>query len=241
MLKTALKVGIRKLGYELHRCSRLGVNIYRDTHFLLSGKAEVIFDVGANVGQSISAYKELFPEGRIYSFEPDEAAFEEALRIGAQYNDVVVNKIALAAYIGQSVFYEYEHSVMSSLLKPGPNCQSAPLRETLVQTTTVEAYCREQEIETIDVLKIDTQGTFDCVLRGAEGMLKDGQIRLVRCELSFKGQYQGHADPLESISWMQDSGYEIVSFYGQHHRDNALTYLDVLYRHRAPRVGANFG
>jgi FkbM family methyltransferase len=241
MLKTALKVGIRKLGYELHRCSQLGVNIYRDTHFLLSGKAEVIFDVGANVGQSISAYKELFPEGRIYSFEPDEAAFEEALRIGAQYNDVVVNKIALADYIGQSVFYEYEHSVMSSLLKPGPNCQSAPLRETLVQTTTVEAYCREQEIETIDVLKIDTQGTFDCVLRGAEGMLKDGQIRLVRCELSFKGQYQGHADPLESISWMQDSGYEIVSFYGQHHRDNALTYLDVLYRHRAPRVGANFG
>jgi len=244
MLKAALKAAIRKLGFELHRTTRhsqLGLDLHRDTHLLLSGKAEVIFDVGANVGQSIAAYKKLFPESHIYSFEPDEAAFEEASLTGAKYSDVVVNRIALGDDIGESVFYEYEHSVMSSLLKPGPDCRSAPRRETRVQTTTIDAYCREHAIEVIDVLKIDTQGTFDRVLRGADGILSDGRVNLVRCELSFKGQYQGHADPLKSICWMQDHGYQIVSFYNQHHRDNALSYLDVLYRHRSlARVMANF-
>src|SRR4029077_5340792 len=98
------------------------------------------------------------------------------------YNGVVVHKIALTDYVGESVFYEYEASYMSSLLKPGPDCSSAFPRETRVRTTTVDAYCREQEIETIDILKIDTQGTSDRVLRGAEGMLKNGRIRLVRAE-----------------------------------------------------------
>lgn len=236
MLKRALKTTIRKLGYDLQRTSpniRFGVDIHRDTHFLLSGKANVIIDAGANIGQSISIYKKLFPESSVYAFEPDETAFQKARLTGAQYESVVVNKIALGDFVGETAFYEYEQSAMSSLLRPGPNCSSTPRKETKVEITTLDAYCRSQEIKTIDVLKIDTQGTGDRVLRGAEGMLTENRIRIVRSELSFQGQYEGHFDPLESISWMQDRGYRLVSFYDQHHRNNALSYLNVLFRRRS--------
>jgi FkbM family methyltransferase len=190
--------------------------------------------VGGNVGQSISVYKELFPESHIQSFEPYESAFEKAALVGAQYNDVVVNGIALADHIGESVFYEYGLPEMSSWLKPGQHCLSSPRRETRVRTTTVDAYCQEHEIETIDVLKIDTQGADDAVLRGAEGMLKDGRIRLIRSELIFAKLNQGQLDPLESIAWMRDRGYQIISFYDQWHADNTLGWVDVLYRYRSP-------
>src|SRR6476619_1851471 len=114
----------------------------------------------------------------------------------------------------------------------GADCSSALPGEKRVRTTTVDAYCREHKIETIDILKIDTKGTSDRVLRGAEGMLTDGRIKLVRAELYFMQFYRGQVDPLESISWMQDRGYQIVFLYDQHHRDNALRHLDLLYRYR---------
>jgi FkbM family methyltransferase len=251
MFKTAFNAAFKKLGFDSHRndpsqsCveakrnppdapDHLGVNMHCDTHFLLAGRAGIIFDVGANFGQSISTYKNLFPESHIYSFEPDKSAFEKAVMVAAQYNDVVVNNIALADYIGESLFYEYERSDMSSRLKPaaGQLGWSELRRESKVRTTTVDAFCRERTIEVIDFLKIDTQGTDDAVLRGAEGMLRDGRIKLVRSELTFMKLYQGQFDPLESIGWMQKRGYQIVSFYDQWHKDNALAWLDILYRYR---------
>src|SRR5690242_6098417 len=119
---------------------------------------------------------------------------------------------------------------MSSLLKPGQNCRSTPFRKTKVQTTTVDTYCQKHDITQIDIVQIDTQGNDDAVLRGAEGMLGDGRITLVRHELTLMKLYEGQFDPLETIAFMQDRSFQIVSFYDQQHRANALGWLDILYR-----------
>ena len=63
-----------------------------------------------------------------------------------------------------------------------------------VEAATVDEFCRKRQIESIDILKIDTQGTELEILKGAAGMLSGGRIRVIYNEMilapTYKGQLQ---------------------------------------------------
>jgi FkbM family methyltransferase len=42
---------------------------------LITTSSPVIFDVGANVGQSIDLFRYMFPDAKLFLFEPGEIAF----------------------------------------------------------------------------------------------------------------------------------------------------------------------
>jgi hypothetical protein len=65
----------RKMGYDIRKVQRyaMGTNPYTDMSiYLEQEKRPVIFDVGANHGQSLEKFKALFPSSRVHSFEPGE-------------------------------------------------------------------------------------------------------------------------------------------------------------------------
>lgn len=45
--------------------------------FLEGRKAPIIFDVGANVGQSVSKFRDTFPASSIQSFEPSPTTYQK--------------------------------------------------------------------------------------------------------------------------------------------------------------------
>jgi len=50
-------------------------NKYLVIHHILNKKRPIIFDVGANIGQSIISFKKNFPNSIIHSFEPCKKFF----------------------------------------------------------------------------------------------------------------------------------------------------------------------
>ena len=55
----------------------------------------------------------------------------------------------------------------------------------MVDVNTIDNYCKTNEIEFIDILKIDTQGYEENVLLGATNMIKNKKIKFIELEIIF--------------------------------------------------------
>src|SRR2546430_638950 len=93
-------------GYEVRRIPKvpprisLGRDPFLDMQKLATAKRPLIFDVGANVGQSVESFRAHFTEPTIHAFEPGAEAFGERKRRCANLPSVHPNNIALGAAPG---------------------------------------------------------------------------------------------------------------------------------------------
>ena len=64
---------------------------------------EVVFDVGANIGQSCIPLAKAFHDARIYSFEPVRETYETLRSHAAPYRNIEAFNLALGAEMGSGV------------------------------------------------------------------------------------------------------------------------------------------
>ena len=230
LAKRAFKAVFRLFGFEIHYVRKgVGVDAFADMRMLSGTERPVIFDVGANVGQSIGVFRKRFGRPVIHSFEPGRATFEQLQRNTAGVPDLRLNNVALGATMGSATLIENERSDMSSMLEPGPDCWGAIERRSTVDVTTVDDYCARHGIERIDILKIDTQG-FDLeVLRGAERMMHSGAIRLVFMEIIFSEMYKGLPRFDETFAFLADRRFRLVAFYDFYYQRDRASWTDGLF------------
>ena len=75
MLRKFVRRSIRKLGYDVHRFGP-GIDPYYDLAQLIRPVPRpIIFDVGANIGQTIESILGVLNEPVIHAFEPMPSAF----------------------------------------------------------------------------------------------------------------------------------------------------------------------
>ena len=74
LVRSQLKNHGRHLIY-VPRKEPAGLELDHDLPLIVTAKRPVIFDVGANVGQSIDLFSRLFPRSSIYAFEPAADCF----------------------------------------------------------------------------------------------------------------------------------------------------------------------
>ena len=100
MIKTVIKRICLSLGYEVSRIS-IGKNAFRDMKSL-TGKSRnlVVFDVGANEGQTISEFRRHLERLTIHAFEPGDA-FSELEKRTAGIPDLHLNNFALGENLGK--------------------------------------------------------------------------------------------------------------------------------------------
>lgn len=236
VLKRAIKQLAAKCGVHIGSAARFGLSIDRDLRCLLEGIPNpVLFDVGANVGQTSRHYRSLFPESEIHAFEPSPATFrvlEERLR----GHRIRLSNVGVGRAEGALPFYEHEKSDMSSFLRASPELVGPVTGEQEVPLTTIDAYAETSGIETIHLLKTDTQG-FDLeVLAGAARMLSIGAAKLIYTEITMEPLYEGQASLEELLRFLGPHGYRLVSFYNvnrRSHDDAALYWCDALFVHEA--------
>ena len=157
----------------------IGADLGTDLQRLLGGTPHpVVFDIGANVGEFLTRIRVNLPAAVMHVFEPSPEVFQVLQRTAGELPGVTLNNIAMGPRREERLLQEHTASQMSSLLPPGPAAWSEVRRETSVRVETVDAYCAERGIPSIDLLKIDTQGYDLEVLRGAERMVADGRARL---------------------------------------------------------------
>lgn len=74
MVKTVIKKLVRNLGFELKRYKPNLSETARMQQLLAYHKIDLVFDIGANIGQYAMFLREIGYSGRIVSFEPLSSA-----------------------------------------------------------------------------------------------------------------------------------------------------------------------
>lgn len=201
-------------------------------HFVQTDRP-VIFDVGANVGQTISRIRSWFPTCVIHSFEPGPATFRSLSQNASDLKDVSLWNCALGSTTGQATFLENSFSEMSSFLPLGNDGWGEVTKETSVDVNTVDQFCSDQGIEQIDVLKCDTQGFELEVFKGAKSTISANRIGLIYFEVTFSDIYENLPTFAEIYEFLANNDFRLVSLYDFHFENRLASWSDALFVHKS--------
>jgi len=189
----------------------------------------VIFDIGACEGEDSIRYSRLFPEARIFTFEPlpsNRALIQYhfkrhhatrceliplALSDRAGYADFFVSSGAPdEKVLGEDWNYGNKSN---SLLPPG-EAQSHQIpwlkyeTKIVVQTETLETFCKSRNLEQVDFIHMDVQGAEWLVLQGASNMLP--KITAIWLEVANEQVYKGQKVGNEIESFLRKKGFKVT-------------------------------
>jgi len=122
MIKRVIKKAFNFIGLDVTKISK------SPKHSLLGLQKlpiNTIIDVGANTGQFAGMIERVFPEARIYCFEPIPEAFKQLGKWSKQKNGKVnAFNLALGDSEGEiEMLYHTDHSPSSSILKTTEICE----------------------------------------------------------------------------------------------------------------------
>lgn len=164
-----------------------------------------VFDVGANVGQSIVSFRKYFPSCHIFSFEPVPETFSKLSAGFANDPDVSLYNFGLGSKQGEVYFQVSEHHDMARI-SDDPRGQAATIH-------TLDASFNDFGTKHIDYLKIDTEGHDLEVLRGGAALLKNETIKIIDIECGINKDNQHHVPFHQIHSYLEGLGYRLFHIY----------------------------
>ena len=146
-------------------------HITRNKYFSLKDNA-VVFDFGANIGSMTLKFAQLSPCGHIYAFEPTDYAFNKLLH-NIYRNPELSKRITPLQYFVSDRLEVNHFETYASWKVNGNLSDKHPLHGGTIQPCsktsiiTIDDFCEKEKIQSIDLIKIDTDGHELKVLRGA--------------------------------------------------------------------------
>lgn len=157
----------------------------------------LIFDIGANKGQSINFFKKIFPQSQIIAFEPGPKIYKKLQKNVRKFTNIKLENLGVGAKSGLSEFNECALDETSTFKPPNLNSEYLKLKSRIlfksidklfitypVNVTSLDDYFLE-ESSVIDLLKIDTEGFELEIIQGSEKLLKNKRINLIQLELHY--------------------------------------------------------
>lgn len=193
--------------------------------------------MGANEGLWSEAVLELLKPERLIVIEPTPATYEAlARRLGGR-SSVELHQAAAGDHEGATTLQLFNRSTFNSLLPLRDGAErhySSERRPTPAQVGSVEVPMTTLDrvvggTDSVDLLKIDVQGTEMAVLRGAEQVLP--RTSVVMLEAVFVPHYAGDALFPELHAHMSARGFELYRF-GRSDKERAtgrLLFADAIY------------
>lgn len=220
----------RALNLVKHAAERLGIAISRYPppgsfmrvlrDFLSHMEINVVLDVGAYIGNYARELRDVGYGGRIISFEPVPASYEQLHK--AMHNDSLWSgePYGLSDENREALMSTYSSGDFNSLLT---------LREDSKRAYSVDPACssrRPIQLKRLDAvlpqlmegirsprifMKIDTQGHDVSVVKGASGVL--GTIVGLQSELPAVEIYDGMFSMSDALSYYARCGFVPIGFY----------------------------
>tara|TARA_R110000787_G_scaffold42377_4_gene104188 strand:- start:304 stop:984 length:681 start_codon:yes stop_codon:yes gene_type:complete len=183
------------------------------------GAVEMVFDVGANRGQFMKGFRKLAPQADIYSFEPAEEPFRDLQRSAMDDERWMTLNCALGTENTAAQLHRNSDDVTSSMLRNSerifdfaPESMCTPMGEQLIQVCRLDTFCTDNQIDRIDILKIDSQGFERQILQGCGRFLRPAKIRGLFIEVLFVDLYQGQAWCGSILEMLRTHGYGLFGF-----------------------------
>ena len=182
----------------------------------------MIFDVGANVGQSIDRFRSNFNNCSIYSFEPSKKIFEILNKNKKKKNNFLFN-LALTEKAETKVLNSFEYHHINSFYELEKNSKFELSRKLSsnedkkfqtkeeVKCISLDEFVKLNNVGQIDILKIDTQGSEPEVLKGAESLLLKQRISLIEVELIIGVAYERRLNFYDLEKFLIKYGYRLIA------------------------------
>lgn len=181
----------------------------------LMGEMATVVDIGANRGQFALAARHVWPEARIWAFEPIPWAAATARRLFAGDEKVTVIEAAVAPTAGPMPLHLSRRDDSSSLLPIGrlqreifPGTEEAGTLE--VTAGPLSQHLDPEAIAPPALLKLDVQGYELACLQACEPLLD--RFAAIYLECSFLPLYDGQALADEVIAWARARGFRLAGF-----------------------------
>jgi len=168
-----------------------------------------LFDVGANDGTYSLLLSEIFPKASIHAFEPVPDTYRIAEKALKGKPNVTLHPFGL--YRENSTLDIYNDSnnpnnQISSVYAEGlvDFYATTELHQLKIEVKTLDSFCEENGISSIDFIKIDVEGAELTVLQGAEKMIRSNGLKIV--------QFEFNDFNISSRTFMQDF-YKLLKGY----------------------------
>jgi FkbM family methyltransferase len=228
-IRTAVKKLFRRAGIDIRFIPEIGFDSFADMRARVESDRPMVFDVGANYGQTIANLRKVFARPVIHAFEPGRDTFVELRHRTAGIPDLHLNNVALGPRAESRTFLDNEDDQMSSLLEPSVDAWGEIKARYPVQVLTVDDYCAGHGIDRIDILKTDTQGFDLQVLEGAQRMMAARAVHLVYMEIIFSDMYKGSPRFDATYGFLADRGFKLVTFYDFYRQHGRVSGTDALF------------
>lgn len=149
-----------------------------------AGKA-IAFDIGANVGAFTSLIGSF--GHTVHAFEPIPETFcrlKNNVKSNGLLGHTHLNCLAVGKEQGLVTFQTEEFGAATNrMIASGWGEINSATSTQVVAVTSLDDYCRSQNIERIDFVKIDVEGMEPYVLQGAKTLLQERRIAAILIEI----------------------------------------------------------
>ena len=178
-------------------------------------KFNVIFDVGANVGQSAKSYVKQMPKSTIYCFEPVHETFKTLQINTKHYSQVKCYNCALSSEEGVGKIVKQEKSSRNYMISEEDVANFDDDELETIEVGTLDRFCLEERISKISYLKIDTEGRDFEVLLGSQDKIRSQNVDFIEVETGMSVFNDKHVPFCEIKSHLENSGYHLFGIYEQ--------------------------
>jgi FkbM family methyltransferase len=171
---------------------------------------KTMLDVGSFTGIESVMFTDRLPNVFIHAFEPNPESLINVLICTENVDRIKVHELAMSNFIGESTFFVTNDNIgASSLLKPSILLKTGPVsNEIKVRVNTIENWANENNIDTIDFIWMDVQGSELNVLMGMGELLK--KLKGVYVESAIIPYYHGGAHRDDVINYLSSFGLELI-------------------------------
>jgi FkbM family methyltransferase len=182
----------------------------------------VIIEAGACDGSDTVRLAKTWPNGHIFAFEPVPELYKKVEAITKGFLNISTFPLALSDKEGSADFFisskdiePNKPSASSSLLAPGKHFEKCPdihFKEKItVSTNTLDLWAQKNNIDHVDFIWLDTQGSELMILQNATSILKT--VKYVLTEVEFVEAYKNQPLFEEVKKWMESQGFTLEAFH----------------------------
>jgi FkbM family methyltransferase len=170
----------------------------------------VLLDVGSHRGDWTGEALRLSARPvQVHAFEP--SSFSRAILMSrfAQRTNVTVHPLALSNHSGTASFYSNGHAAGTNSLSSLSGSHAE-----VVGVGTLDEFLQQEHLESIAMIKIDSEGFDSLILRGAAACLTRGAVEVVQFEYNWRWLLN-HACLRDIFELIEDKPYRLGKLTGR--------------------------